>query len=505
MSRTAPTRRPIWAKIPAEFVRSCLAGHSAIGLSLAALCYLICVTGTLVVFADELRRWEQPGVPESRAISQPAVRAAADAAVGRAGDKTIGFLSITLPRPDFPRTSVSVTGKDLSEAWYVAPDGTLATEKAAPWTEFAVLLHMKLHMPGLWGYLVVGMAGVAMLALAITGLLAHPRIFRDAFTLRWGGSKRLQEADLHNRLSVWGLPFNVVLSVTGAWFGLVGLLVAAVADIGYDGDRAQAAAAVRPPAVAPDERPAPRLDIAAAVARAEAQPGMDRAFSASLSRPGAAGQSITVYSTVEDRLVYGEIHPFTADDQAPTEVGWSSGPFGAQLYASTYTLHFGDFGGLPVKLLYFALGFALCVVCSSGVAIWLARRRDRGKPAPFWERMWAATAWGQPIALVVAAVAAITFQANALMVFCAVIVASYPLAALAPDAKRLADAMRLFLGTGLAALVAAHLIVNGTAALTPVPAVVDGILLIIAAGLVAWTLFLPNPRTQRAKPPGLAA
>jgi hypothetical protein len=33
--------------------------------------------------------------------------------------------------------------------------------------------------------------------------MAHPRIFKDAFRLRIGGSVRLEQADLHNRLSVW--------------------------------------------------------------------------------------------------------------------------------------------------------------------------------------------------------------------------------------------------------------------------------------------------------------
>ena len=49
-------------------------------------------------------------------------------------------------------------------------------------------------------------------------------------------------------------------------------------------------------------------------------------------------------------------------------------------------LHFGWFAGLPVKIAYLLLGFALCAVTWSGVTIWLARRRDKGRPAPGWER-----------------------------------------------------------------------------------------------------------------------
>ena len=34
--------KPIWPKVPAGFVRSVLAGHSALGLAFAALIYLVC-------------------------------------------------------------------------------------------------------------------------------------------------------------------------------------------------------------------------------------------------------------------------------------------------------------------------------------------------------------------------------------------------------------------------------------------------------------------------------
>jgi hypothetical protein len=59
-----------------------------------------------------------------------------------------------------------------------------------------------------------------------------------------------------------------------------------------------------------------------------------------------------------------------------------------------------------VRIAYGLLGIALCIVTSSGVTIWLARRRDRGRPVPQWERIWAAICWGQPVILVLTAVLA---------------------------------------------------------------------------------------------------
>ncbi len=66
-------------------------------------------------------------------------------------------------------------------------------------------------------------------------------------------------------------------------------------------------------------------------------------------------------------------------------------------------LHFGWFGGLAVRLVYGLLGLGLCVVTSTGVTIWLSRRRDRGRAAPGFERVWSAVAWGQPAVLAITA------------------------------------------------------------------------------------------------------
>ena len=42
-------------------------------------------------------------------------------------------------------------------------------------------------------------------------------------------------------------------------------------------------------------------------------------------------------------------------------------------------------------------------VSATGVSIWLARRRDQGRPAPGLERAWSGWTWGAPAALAIAA------------------------------------------------------------------------------------------------------
>ena len=80
--------------------------------------------------------------------------------------------------------------------------------------------------------------------------------------------------------------------------------------------------------------------------------------------------------------------------------GLADGEIGQQAAASIYSLHFGDFGGLPVKIAYIVFGLALTVVSATGVYIWLGKRRRRGIAEPGLLGAWHGVVWGAPAALV---------------------------------------------------------------------------------------------------------
>ncbi len=68
-------------------------------------------------------------------------------------------------------------------------------------------------------------------------------------------------------------------------------------------------------------------------------------------------------------------------------------------------MHFGFFGGLPVRIVYVLLGAALTFVAASGFTIWLERQAERGRPYPRLRRAWRAWTRGIPAALAAAALA----------------------------------------------------------------------------------------------------
>ena len=214
-----------------KFVTRALSGHSALGLTTAAFLYILTVSGTISIFNHELQRWEQPGAPELTSISPEAAERAAVSMLAIEEIPTSHFF-IQLPTDDLPRVVLT------TDTRAVVTDGTgaIVTEESHPWTQFVLDLHFYLHLPEKVGLTVVGMLGVLLLGSSISGFLAHPSIFRDAFAFRFSGSARLAQADLHNRLSVWTSPFHLSIALTGAVLGLASITAFAIATLNQKGE-----------------------------------------------------------------------------------------------------------------------------------------------------------------------------------------------------------------------------------------------------------------------------
>lgn len=413
---TRPRKRNF---LPPDFVRAMLAGHSALGLAFAALIYVVCLSGTLTVFLYEFQRWEQPSAPTVTAPLAPEVfNAAVEAGYKQAiADKSDHDIFLLAPGSMTPRLVVNYHDHETNAEghWIADSSGHLVTRLQAPWSEFLTALHTKLHLPSTWGLFLVGLTGVTLLSSLVSGLLAHPRIFKDAFALRWGGSRRLQEADLHNRLGVWGLPFHIAVSLTGALLGLSTLIVGVLALAAYDGDSGKAFSMLLGPRASEEETPAPLPDIAAMIRHVQSTKPNAEVVTISIQHAAKIGQIVHLGMRTPGHLALSNAYYFKGDGTPLGDGGLETGSVGQQILGAIQPLHFGWFGGLPVKIAYGLLGLALTVVTHSGVVIWLARRRDKGRPAERWERIWAAVAWGQPFALAAAALVSLLLPENAIL------------------------------------------------------------------------------------------
>ena len=89
-------------------------------------------------------------------------------------------------------------------------------DRLALGTGFFFPLHFMLHLEwALLGYWIVGLAGMAMLAALVSGVVMHRKIFREFFTFRPEKARLRSTLDLHNMTGVVAMPFLFVITFSG--------------------------------------------------------------------------------------------------------------------------------------------------------------------------------------------------------------------------------------------------------------------------------------------------
>lgn len=383
-------------------VKKMFDAHSAIGLAAGAIMYLICLTGSLAVFYPEFERWEQPNVAEYNELSPSSISKAYQEYLTQVSvpEKSV---YVVLPTAEVPRAHLS----DGEQEWWLNQDGTLGDSIKKPWTEMLQELHVQLHLPKTLGLAIVSFFGILLAHLIISGVLTHSRIFKDAFTLNWGGTGQKQQVDLHNRLSVWGLPFHAMIAITGAFFGLVSILVLIAASAFYDNDREALIADIY------GEEPiisnAPALNVEQSLTNMAIVDKQATPIYLVVQNIGSEKQFIEIAATIPQRLIYSEIYQFHADGKYIGQQGMANGPIGRQAVYSVYRLHFGHFGNLAVKVIYLILGLALTYISVSGINMWL-NKRGRVDNINY---LWAGFVYGTPFALASALMITVWFDLSA--------------------------------------------------------------------------------------------
>ena len=78
-------------------------------------------------------------------------------------------------------------------------------------------------------------------------------------------------------------------------------------------------------------------------------------------------------------------------------LGMADGTVGQQLAASISNLHFGNFGGMPVKIAYILFGLAMTIVVATGNFIRLDKREWADKLATYLRASWWGLVLGVPV------------------------------------------------------------------------------------------------------------
>lgn len=465
--------------LPPKLVKKQLAGHSWTGLMTGALMYLVCLTGALCVFYPELQRWEQADVRESLEYDPALLEESLNSVVAGSG-ADLGPVYIYLPYEAYPRLYLWAQ----EESRFLDSDGSAGEPVAADWTDFLINMHVYLTLPRTYGMILVSALGAMLCALIVSGFLSHPGLIKEAFKLRLGSGTRLEQVDLHNRLSVWGAPFHLLIAVTGAYFGLALPMLAALGAIsGKSQEELLTDVFGETPVL---EQQVSRVRLAAAFENLRQVDPDAEPRRVILHNAGTPRQYIEIAAAQPGRMIAGENYHFGPAGEYLGSAGLRDGESGRQVVFSMFNLHTGHFGGFLIKLLYAILGLAITVVSVTGVNIWL-RKRNRSDAI---NDLWAGTVWGIPLALTIPAITQIAFQFTSVELFWLSLTPMLIYSARLGDERRVKRHLQSASIMAVAALLGTHLVRFGAAAFGPSAILVNGSLMLYLAYLI-WSVAKP--------------
>ena len=355
--------------------------HTWAGVVLGGVLLAIFWMGTLAVFDREIDRWMAPmtrlPLPAETKVSIDALHPTVEAAVAANSP----FWSVLFPTERVPAMRVAWRDGegglvqrfvDPATGVFLPDAGTLAgTRFLYP---FHYMLHIRFEQIGYW---IVGLAAMAMLALCVSGVIIHRKIFADFFTFRAERKPRRLILDLHNVTGVLGLPFHFVITLSGLVIFFATYFPSAW-QVAYQGDRqaffADAFGSVRPERTS---RPGDvaSLDAMAAEARRLWDDGALRYIT--VRNPGDARSVVQIGRLDEDGVGLSY------------DVAYFDGTTGKLIDHRTGTppvmtvqrfiagLHLIQFRHWSLRWLYFGLGLAGCVLIATGYLFWLESRRKK--------------------------------------------------------------------------------------------------------------------------------
>lgn len=229
-------------------------------------------------------------------------------------------------------------------------------------------LHIDLFM-GLPGMLFLGAMGLLLVISIVSGIVLYAPFTRK---LRYGEvrrhrARRLRWLDLHNLLGITTVAWALVVGATGVINTLEEPVVNYWREHHLQPWLAQYGHGEAPP-------PARFTSLEAAVRQAEADaPGMQLSYIAFPGVLGGTPHHYTIYLQGGTPFTAKLYQPVLVDVLTGRSVGAVPAPWYLQALHLSQPLHFGDYGGLPMKFLWALLDLVTIAVLGSGLYLWLRR------------------------------------------------------------------------------------------------------------------------------------
>jgi uncharacterized iron-regulated membrane protein len=345
---------------------------------------ILCVTGLPLIFGDEIDGWLNPhkdyvDLPPSTPMTD--LDGVVKEAQHRYPKELVTFLFIDDDEPQVVvnmSTSWAEAGKDHSDSTHsirfdartgkVLEDGGAAASKET-FTGIMLEIHRGLFV-GLYGELFMGLMGLLFVLALVSGVyLYRPFMKRlDFGTIRVKRAKRLRWLDLHNLLGIVTLAWTTVVGITGVMNELSTPLFGfwQMTDV-----KAMLAPYKDKPTPTQFTSVQGVWDTALA-----ATPGMTGVSMVFPGNPFGSPQHFLVWTKGESPLKKRLFTPVLIDAGSGALTAVVKMPWYLRAIEVSRPLHFGDYGGLPLKIIWALFDLITIVVLITGLYLWWVRRRN---------------------------------------------------------------------------------------------------------------------------------
>ena len=360
----------------ASGIRTWYGVHKWSSLVCTAFLLLLCLTGLPLIFSDEIEALQDgvhaaavaPGTPDA------ALDRVVQTAQARYPGQAVLFLYWDEHRPHTVQVALTPEPKDPDAAHRVAIDARTAQVLDEPGPERGFMhvmlqLHVELFA-GLPGELFLGVMGLLFAASLLSGAVVYGPFMRrlEFGTVRLDRSRRMKWLDLHNLLGI----------VTLAWAAVVGLsgVLNTISTPLFMLYQSRALPALLAPYAG---KPLPQRfsPVQAAVDEARrALPGREIGSVSFPGNPYGSPRHYLVWTHGGTVLTSQLYTPVLVDAETGAVVKAQGLPWYLRAIEMSRPLHFGNYGGLPLKLLWALLDLVTIFVLGSGLYLWLLRRRS---------------------------------------------------------------------------------------------------------------------------------
>lgn len=235
-----------------------------------------------------------------------------------------------------------------------------------------MMFFLRMHVDmfaGLPGKLLLAFMGLLFIVAIISGVVLYaPFMRRLKFAqVRHDRSSRTRWLDLHNLIGIVTLSWALVVGITG--------VVSACADLLIEAWRAESLATMLAPYrdAPPLTARAPASDLLAIAV--QAAPGMQPDFIAFPGTRFSSEHHYTVFMSGSSHLTSHLFTPVLIDAQTLQVTAVGGRPWYMDALGLSQPLHFGDYGGRPMQILWAVLDVLTIIVLGSGLYLWWVRRR----------------------------------------------------------------------------------------------------------------------------------